>query len=287
MQISPATPWINVQGQLSECPIWHRPSQTLYWTDINAGHLYRHDWAAGTSERIYEGEKVGGYTFQSDNSLLLFRVNDIARFRPGGEAESIIPFDHEGSVRLNDVAADPAGRVFAGTIGKTKESGGLFRIDRDGSVTQVAGGTGCSNGIAFSPAEDRLYWVCSTRKRIHSFPYDKATGCLGEPTILFQGDDSDGYPDGLTVDSEGNLYNIRWTAAEYGLMIFSPDGKVLHRQALPPRASSSLTFCGPDLRQLAITSAADKSDPDREADLYLIRDLPIAGREEYRSAVLL
>jgi len=286
MNLAPAKPWIKYGGKLSEGPIWAPETESLLWTDILLGHLYRHDWKTATTERIYEGPLVGGFTRQSDDSLLLFRQNDVAIFNVGEtSARTVAEFSHDGSTRFNDVIAAPQGRAFAGTIGKTSDSGGLFRIERDGRIEQVAGGTGISNGLAFSPENDLLYWVCSTRRRIFAFPYRCDTGALGEPTVIFQGDETDGYPDGLTVDSEGNLYNIRWTAQEHGLVILNPDGKILHRQALPPRASSSMCFCGPSLTDAAITSAEDPSDPNRESDLYRIEAMPIAGRVEFRSSV--
>lgn len=286
MNIGPAKAWINIQGKLCECPYWDADTQTLYWNDIDSGHLYRRPWATGETERIYEGPLVGGFTQQRDGSLLLFRQNDIATFRPGdAEAKTIAHLNHEGSKRFNDVIADPEGRVFAGTIGNTSTSGGLFRIDINGCVTQVADGTGCSNGLAFTLDLKHLFWTCSSRWRIYRFPYDRATGELGTPTIFHQGAPEEGFPDGLTLDEKGNVYSIHWAAKEYGLVVFNPEGEIIHRQALPPRASSSLCFCGPTLTDVAITSAADDLDPDREADLYYIADMPIPGRLEFRSAV--
>jgi len=288
MKIGPAQAWINVNGKLCESPQWDADTQLLYWNDIDSGHLYRLDWANQTTqqpERIYEGPIVGGFTQQRDGSLLLFREADVAIFRPGdAEARSVIPFNHAGSKRFNDVIASPEGDVFAGTIGKTDTSGGLFRIGREGSVMQVADGTGCSNGLGFTLDLKHLFWTCSTRRRIYRFPYSPG-GELGEPVIFHQGSEEQGYPDGLTLDSEGNVYSIRWTAQKYGLIVFNPDGVVIHQQTLPPRASSSLCFGGPTLTDLAITSAAEASDPDREADLYHIADMPIPGRLEFRSEV--
>ncbi len=285
MNIGPAEPWLNVGAKLCENPLWDAASEALYWTDIPNGHIYRHAWATGETERIYADKVVGGFTLQADGSFLLFRERDVASYRPGEAPRTLASFEHEGSTRFNDVIADPEGRVFAGTIGRRGDSGGLFRMDLDGSLTQVAGGSGIANGMGFSPDFAYFYWVCSTRRRLHRFPYNRATGQLGDPIILFQGDEVDGYPDGMTVDSEGNLYSIRWGAKEHGLVVFDPHGKILHKAALPPRASSSATFCGPGLEHLAVTAADDSADKNREADLYLIREMPIAGREEHRSRI--
>ena len=68
--------------------------------------------------------------------------------------------------RFNDVIADPEGRVYAGSIGKTETSGGLYRVDLDGSITCLWRGTGGSNGMGFSPDLKTFYWICSSSRRI-------------------------------------------------------------------------------------------------------------------------
>ncbi|CAN5508483.1 SMP-30/gluconolactonase/LRE family protein [soil metagenome] len=284
MELSPAAPWINVAGQLCENPYWDAKSQCLYWTDISAGFLYRHDWQLQETKRIYEGPLVGGFTMQEDGSLLLFRQHDIALLSPGDSmARRVRSFEHGGSTRFNDVIAAPGGRVFAGTIGSSSDSGGLFRVECDSTIQQVFGGTGCANGLGFSPALDILYWVCSTRRIIFAFPYTATTGALGEPKVFHQNTPEEGIPDGLTIDAEGNVYSIRWEAGTHALAIFHPDGKLLHQQAIPAKATTSLCFCGPDLRHLAITSAALDTNPASPSDLFLMESMSIPGREEYRS----
>lgn len=285
MELSPAKSWINIDGKLCENPYWDARSQSLYWTDIPAGHLYRHDWASRETKRIYEGPLVGGFTMQEDGALLLFRERDIALFHPGAVvAQPVRSFEHGGSTRFNDVIAAPGGRIFAGTIGRTSDSGGLFRVECDGSIRQVFGGTGCANGLGFSPALDVLYWVCSTRRKIFAFPYNASSGALGEPRVFHENLEGEGIPDGLTVDGEGNVYSIRWEAGSHALAVFAPDGKLLHEQVIEAKATTSLCFCGPDLRRIAVTSAALENDPGRPADLFLI-DAAAAGREEFRSGI--
>ena len=64
-----------------------------------------------------------------------------------------------GMTRWNDVIADPEGRVYAGTIGKNDQIGGLFRIDHDGRVTSIVRETGCGNGMGFSVDLTTFYWT--------------------------------------------------------------------------------------------------------------------------------
>ena len=79
--------------------------------------------------------------------------------------------------RFNDVIADPSGRVFAGTIGEHPK-GGLYRLDLDGTITKMFDGTGCSNGMGFSPDTKTFYWTCSTTRRIFQFDFDAESGAL-------------------------------------------------------------------------------------------------------------
>ena len=150
--------------ELGENPLWDSHDETLYWTDVLQGRLHRYDSIHQRFEVIYEGEKVGGFTLQIDGSLLLFRVEDIAVLCRDGRVDVLQSFYDSGSERFNDVIADPEGRVFAGTIGKTPTSGGLFRLDPDGSMTLFFRGSGVANGIGFSSDLRTFYWTCSTRK---------------------------------------------------------------------------------------------------------------------------
>lgn len=280
-----ARPWISLDGKLCENPLWDVATQTLYWTDIDAGLLYSHDWVANQTTQIYQGPKVGGFTFQADGSLLLFRTNDIAVRHRDGRVEVRATFSDDRDARFNDVIADPVGRVFAGTIGTTSTSGALYRVDLDGSRERVVEGTGCSNGMAFSPDLGTFYWVCSSRRKVFAFPYDSNTGRLGDSRVVYESDD--GIPDGLTIDREGNLYLARWEASEYRVIVLSANGEVLGQQQVGAKCTTSACFCGPELKHLAITSAALVEDPDRTADLFLMTDLPIPGRAEFVSRIFL
>src|SRR3954471_24110778 len=94
---------LEARCQLGENPLWHRESGHLYWTDIDAGRLHRLHLATGVAELIYEGAPVGGFTFQADGDLLLFRVNDLALLKPDGRVTILRAFDDAGAKRFNDV----------------------------------------------------------------------------------------------------------------------------------------------------------------------------------------
>src|SRR6188474_2498012 len=118
----------NYHNKLGENPLWNERDQALYWADIDNGKLYRYYPQTGEHECFYSGEVVGGFTFQEDGSLLLFEANRIARLDSNGRRTVLRDNVDDGMRRFNDVMADPEGRVYAGTIGKDSQQGGLFLV---------------------------------------------------------------------------------------------------------------------------------------------------------------
>ena len=159
---------VNEHCVTGENPYWNPDDQSVLWTDIPNGKLFRYVIETGSHSQIYEGPQVGGFTMQNDGSLLLFRETDIAVRGSDGSVDSLLSFSVPGMSRFNDVIADPEGRVFAGTCGRHPDCG-LHRLDPDGNITKLHAGTGISNGMGFSPDLKTFYWTDSTKRRIERF----------------------------------------------------------------------------------------------------------------------
>jgi D-xylono/L-arabinono-1,4-lactonase len=274
---------INLHCELGENPLWNADDGCLYWTDITGGRVHRLHLETRRHTEIYRGATVGGFTFQADGGLLLFRVNDIARLQANGRVEIWREFADEGMARFNDVIADPEGRVFAGTIGRTAESGGLFRFDSEGGVTLLWRGTGCSNGMGFSPDSRTFYWTCSTRRRIYAFDYDPVTGSLRNERVLYQATDDEGIPDGLAVDAAGDLWSARWDG--YELVRHAPDGRVRERLVFPVAKVTSACFGGAQLDRLLITTAGGALGRETSDGAVFELTSKARGKQEFRSRV--
>jgi gluconolactonase len=107
---------------------------------------------------------------------------------------------------------------------------GVYRLGKDGTVTLLTSELARPNGIAFSPDEKILYVAQSDPKKAiwMAFPV-KADGMLDKGKIFYDATTSvgkmKGLPDGLKVDSSGNL----WASGPGGILIFNPAGKLLGR----------------------------------------------------------
>lgn len=276
---------------LGEGPLWHPEERALYWLDYVRGHVYRFEPNSGNHELIYEGPRVSGFTFQADGSLLLLQDGArVATWQAGVTRLLIDGFPGSEGMHFNDAVADPAGRVFTGTVPDDLSRahdgvGALVRIDTDARVTRLAEGIGISNGLGFSPACDRLYYTDTTSRRIYVFDYDATTGDLANQRVFVETPENDGVPDGMTVDSQGHVWSARWDG--WALYRYGPDGREERRIAFPARKISSVTFGGPELADLYLTSAGgdDRKEEGEAAGALFRLASGTQGQPEYLSRI--
>jgi len=276
----------GIRCKLGENPLWHSAEKRLYWIDIPAGSVYRYDPDSGVAEKVYEGGVVGGFTIQADNSLLLFMEGGgIAQLKHGKINTLIEGIPDERTTRFNDVIADPRGRVFCGTMPTEERPGRLYRLDPDGKLNKLVEGIRCSNGLAFSSDCRHLYYTDSHAYMIYRFKYSEQTGDITDQEVFIRCLEADGYPDGLTRDSEGYLWSARWGG---GCIIrYSPEGVEERRIALPAKLVTSLTFGGPSLSDIYVTTARDAgvSDPEPDSGALFRMSTGICGVAEFPSRI--
>lgn len=277
------------RSDTTEGPLWHEDLQALFWLDIPAGRLYRYDPAAGTHALVYQGDgPIGGFTIQVEGELLLFGAGGRVWTwdpRTGAERVVVAEIPAERATRFNDVIADPEGRVFAGTMPDGERSGHLYRLDPDGSLTLVLDDAGVSNGMDFTPGLSGLYHTNSITRTISRYRYDRASGEIAFDAVVVQVPAGEGVPDGLTLDTHGDIWSARWDGG--ALFHYAPDGTLLGSKAFPARKVSSISFGGPNWTDAYVTLAGGT---DREAEgegagsLYRT-SLGVAGRPPFRSRI--
>ena len=272
---------------VGEGPMWHPMERKVYWADIPQGRIFRYDPGSGQHTQIFEGGEVGGFTVQTDGSLLLFMDRGaVATLRADGELDyHIREITAERETRFNDVIADPAGRVFCGTMPSSERMGSLYRLDTDGSITRVLGDIGISNGLGFTPDAKRMYYTDSPTHNIYIFDYDIDTGEISNQRVFVNTGENDGIPDGMTVDADGYVWSARWDGSS--LVRYSPDGEQERRVWFPARKVSSVIFGGEDYTDMYVTTAGgqDKTGEGPGAGCLYKINLGIRGKPEYLSRV--
>jgi gluconolactonase len=131
---------------------------------------------------------------------------------------------------------------------------GVYRIDpASGALIRVVDDFVQPNGLAFSPDERRLYVADSGFSHDDAAPHHIRVFDVSEDGTLAGGavfaEVAPGVPDGMRIDSEGNL----WTSAGDGIHVLDPDGALLGKILLP-QTVANLTFGGPRRNRLFVTA---------------------------------
>ncbi len=271
---------------VGEGPMWHPTERVVYWADIPQGRIFRYDPATGEHGLVFECGQVGGFTVQGDGSLLLFMERGAVASLSEGNLEYLInEIPEERNTRFNDVIADPAGRVFCGTMPSPDHPGSLYRLDTDGSIARVLEGIGISNGMGFTPDNQRMYFTDSPTHNIYIFDYDIDSGELSNKRVFVNTEENDGIPDGMTIDSEGFVWSARWDGSS--LVRYSPQGEQVNRIWFPARKVSSVIFGGEDYTDMYVTTAGgeNKTAEGPGAGCLYRLNLGISGRPEFLSRV--
>jgi sugar lactone lactonase YvrE len=134
----------------------------------------------------------------------------------------------------------------------TANTGGLYRIDPDGSVHSFEQSLGIANTFAWSP-DDRTMYFADTLEAIYAYDFDAGPGLVSNRRTFAKADtEKYGFPDGSTIDAQGFLWNARWDG---GCIIrWAPDGTIDRVVKLPCRRVTSCIFGGADLDTLYITT---------------------------------
>lgn len=271
-----------------EGPLWNEDERAVYWVDIVNGQLFRYDVTANRNDEVYRhDQQIGGYTFQTDGSILLFCTQGkILRWNLGEVDTVIESVAGEEDGRFNDVIADPDGGVFCGTMPTESHLARLYRLAPDGSLTMLFEDIGLSNGFGFSPDGGTFYHTDSNMHVIYQLDYEVGNGAVSNRRVFARTPNDDTVPDGMTVDAEGNIWSARWDGE--ALYKYTADGTRVGKVVFPVRKVSSIAFGGDDLHMAYVTTAGGDKRGDVEGPLAgsLFRvDLGVHGRAPFRSRV--
>jgi sugar lactone lactonase YvrE len=237
--------------------LWHPIENALYWIDFYGPYVYRQKQGAGPVERwrVDRGETIGSLVFADEGLLLLAVDHGLYLFDTGTGATRFFGDPKNGRTDLayNDGKVDRAGRYWIGTYNLAEEvpNGILYRLGANGRAKVADEGFVICNGPAFSPDCRKMYFSDTVGRRILSYDIDE-DGAISGRRIHFSFSTDDGMPDGLTVDSDGNI----WCALYGGSKVVCIDDTGVLKQSIPvPTALvTSLCFGGAGLKTLYVTT---------------------------------
>ncbi len=158
-----------------------------------------------------------------------------------------IVFAHDGSFYFTD---PPYGlKGMDKSPDKKIPFNGVYHY-KDGKLTAIIRDLTLPNGIALTPDNKTLYVANSGPHMMYMKYPVLADGTVGTGTMLidFPPSRERGIPDGLKLDSQGNL----WASSPGGIRVITPEGKVLGQIKLPETVSN--LAWGEDGKTLYITA---------------------------------
>jgi sugar lactone lactonase YvrE len=239
-----------------EAPLWDATTETLWWIDIQGQRLLGFSPESGREQAQNLPSMPGLIVARRRGGLLLGLEDGLHAFDPAtGLGERLVAVEADDArTRLNDGKADPAGRVWFGSMEKTDSGapiGSLYRVDRNGALDRYRGDVAIPNAIAFAPDGKTFYFADSRRRAVEAFTYDPEAGELGASRLFVRYEEGEA-PDGTCVDSEGAL----WIAVIGGSRLERrlPDGTLDAVIRLPVSRPTMPMLGGRDRQTLFVTS---------------------------------
>jgi gluconolactonase len=275
----------------TEGPLW-RPDGVLWFSDV-VGNVVRQWSPDGAVTEVlkpggYDGNALpaggfigpNGMTADKDGGVLLCQHGNRRIVRIAKDRQVTTLVDNFGGKKLNspnDLVYRSDGSLFFTDPpyglprqdqdpGKELRFNGVFRMNKDGTLQAAVRDLSRPNGIALSPDEKTLYVSNSDESRKVWMRYDVAAdgGISGGRVFAdVTGEKADGLPDGMKVDSLGNVY----ASGPGGVWVFSPEGK--HIGTFKPPETPANCAWGDDGKTLYITA---------RTSLYRVK-LAVAGEK--------
>jgi len=263
--------------QRAEGPVWVRNGGYLLLSDLNAIMTWTPRGGLSTFHaRTFpgpapEGTRVGtnGLTLDPEGRLLACEHGNrrVSRWEKSGSVTVLA--DRYEDMRFNspndlvrrkngdvyftdpsyfaDLKLDDPDKLFEREL----DFNGVYRVTADGQVELLIKDMPSPNGIAFSPDEKKLY-VANSRPEKFWRVYDvKPDGTIANGKLLLDVTTlpGEGVPDGMKVDTEGNLY----ATGPAGILVISKQGRHLGTIRVPEIAANC-AWGDADAKTLYITA---------------------------------
>jgi sugar lactone lactonase YvrE len=238
--------------ELGEGPVWNPLSQKLSIVDIFARmvHLFKVENGEILSSSSFHCEADVGAALPTSEGGFVLCLNTGIFFRDqDGAITKICDLPVKGSeFRCNDAKLGPDGKLWVGIMDydASAGSGSLWRIGRNGQAQLLLDNLTIPNGMDWW--DDEFWFVDGPAEQISLYKWSDSG--LENTSRKFV---TNGTPDGLTIDSQGEIWLALWGQGRVDH--FDLSGRVIESILVASPHSTSLCFAGDKLDTLVMTSA--------------------------------
>jgi gluconolactonase len=200
--------------------------------------------------KLPQGSTGNGIRFDREGFMYVadYSGHNVLKIDPKTKAISV----HAHSDKMNqpnDIAIAKSGVIYASDPKWADNTGNLWKIATDGTVTLLEADMGTTNGVEVSADEKYLYVNESVQRKVWKYDIDKKTGDVKNKRLLIEFPDHG--LDGMRCDVEGNLYIARYAAGE--VTVVSQHGTVIERIKLKGQKPTNVAFGGADGKTVYVT----------------------------------
>ena len=267
---TPAEVALDIRSQHAEGPLWDAATARLWWVDIAGERVHCFDPESGSDCSWSTPGQPGGVVLDAGGEPVVATPEGLAILdRKTGRTGLRVPVERDRQEnRANDVKVDSRGRVWVGTMAydKRPRNAALYRVE-GGEAARVVDGLTISNGPAFDEGQGLLYLADTALWVVDVFDLDPTTGAVSARRRFLDFTDAQVWPDGMTVDDDGNLWVALGRTGE--VHRYRSDGTLDGIVEVPTTNPTSVAFGGNDGGDLYITTSW--TDCERRAEQ------PLAG----------
>jgi gluconolactonase len=247
----------------AEGPVWIVEGRYLLFNDINSARRMKYTPGQGASVAMEKTNEANGMTRDLQGRIVSAEhlTRRVTRYELDGSITVIAnSFQGKRLLRPNDVVVKSDGSIYFTDPGGPAAPdqwdvtlSGVYRVSADlGTMSLVVDDMVRPNGIAFSHDENILYVADSRRRHVRAYDMLPNGTAARDTSRVFVdlGGAEPGVPDGIKVDTQGNLYS----GGAGGLYIIDPKGKKLGRIVHGHQATTNIAFGGDDWRTLYFTT---------------------------------
>jgi len=247
----------------AEGPVWFAEGRYLLFSDIQTSRRMKYTPGQGVTLFKDKTNEANGLTRDLQGRLIAAEhlTRRVTRTEPDGSI-TVVANNFQGKrlLRPNYVIVKSDGAIYFTDPGGPAAPeqwdvtvNGVYRVSPDlGSMSLLIEDMIGPNGLAFSPDESVLYIDDSRRRHVRAFDM-LPNGTLAKQTsrvFADLGGAESGVPDGMKVDTAGNVY----VGGAGGLYILDSKGKRLGRIVHGQPQTTNIAFGGDDWKTLYFTT---------------------------------
>jgi sugar lactone lactonase YvrE len=242
---------------LGEGPTWEKRTGRVYWVDIK-GKLFRfYNISTGEIETRNASGMISSIVPSRSGKVYATIDHKFVAIDPETGFERVLT-ETETDIknnRFNDGKVDPYGNYWAGTMDMNENEpvASLYVFTSDGKLRKVMDGQTISNGLAWDVNRKVFYHIDTPTRKVMAYNYDEDCNLTdGRVAVDFM--DEMGFPDGMNMDVEGNIWVAHWGG--HRISRWNPEtGKKLDEIIFPATNITSCVFGGRNSDELYVTSA--------------------------------